>query len=768
MPFFKSSLISTCQVFPQQTLPEDPLISATFCSQEGFTGTQCNGDDGGRGLRQYHHQQHHHQQQQQQKQHQQPSNHFKGEDGCVPASKNLFNIPLNSLEFGEKNLLLPLSKPQDGDPGSTEAERRSRELFGTETRSSLVLNPLNFSDSPFTSSPWMKGSAPDQSADSLSFSHRGSLENQHRADKRLYHAQNQNNDESQLSPTGSRVSLLRGTGSPPCNGAIDNPGLAPNGDAPRPSAEGRQGAFHPSRGPDADPAEPRPPRLLYRAVPEDAFSKTSREEPSEAGSDRLEEPGGTPAPSPPKKNRDIGHRLGQRRALFGMRKRLSDFALVSGMFGIVVMVIETELSRGFYTKDSVYSFVLKGMISVSTVVLLGLIVMYHAREVELFMVDNGADDWRIAMTCERILFVALELVVCAVHPVPGRYVFTRAARLVFSHTPSEADADLDILLSVPMFLRLYLIGRVTLLHSRLFTDASSHSIGALNKISFDTRFVMKTLMTMCPGTVLLVFSVSCWVIAAWTVRVCERYHDAQQVTSTFLGAMWLISITFLSIGYGDMVPHTYCGKGVCLLTGIMGAGCTALVVAVVARKSELTRAEKHVHNFMMDTQLYKKVKNTAANVLRETWLIYKYTKLVKKIDHATVRHHQRKFLQAIHQLRRVKMEQRKLTDQANTVVDIAKTQNMMYDLVSELQRRSENLDHRIAALEEKLDSVLLGVQSLPLVLSQAIAKQQKDFLDNLSYQVHFLPSSLAEGGGGGAAPRQLCPSSTAPDDSYRC
>lgn len=49
----------------------------------------------------------------------------------------------------------------------------------------------------------------------------------------------------------------------------------------------------------------------------------------------------------------------------------------------------------------------------------------------------------------------------------------------------------------------------------------------------------------------------------------SRYHDKQEVTSNFLGAMWLISITFLSIGYGDMVPHTYCGKGVCLLTGIM-------------------------------------------------------------------------------------------------------------------------------------------------------------------------------------------------------
>ena len=38
-----------------------------------------------------------------------------------------------------------------------------------------------------------------------------------------------------------------------------------------------------------------------------------------------------------------------------------------------------------------------------------------------------------------------------------------------------------------------------------------------------------------------------------------------------------------------------------------GAGCTALLVAVVSRKMELSRAEKHVHNFMMDTQLTKRV-----------------------------------------------------------------------------------------------------------------------------------------------------------------
>ncbi|XP_030625132.1 small conductance calcium-activated potassium channel protein 2 [Chanos chanos] len=432
-----------------------------------------------------------------------------------------------------------------------------------------------------------------------------------------------------------------------------------------------------------------------------------------------------------KKNQNIGQKLGHRRALFEKRKRLSDYALIFGMFGIVVMVIETELSWGAYGKESLYSLALKCLISLSTIILLGLIIIYHAREIQLFMVDNAADDWRIAMTYERIFFICLEILVCAIHPIPGNYTFTWTARLAFSYAPSKTDADVDIILSIPMFLRLYLIARVMLLHSKLFTDASSRSIGALNKINFNTRFVMKTLMTICPGTVLLVFTISLWIIAAWTVRACERYHDNMDITSNFLGAMWLISITFLTIGYGDMVPNTYCGKGVCLLTGIMGAGCTALVVAVVAKKLELTKAEKHVHNFMMDTQLTKRVKNTAANVLRETWLIYKNTKLVRKMDHAKVRKHQRKFLQAIHQarkLRSVKMEQRKLNDQANSLVDLAKTQNIMYDLVSDLNERGEDMEKRIALLETKLETLLGNLQALPGLISQVISQQHRDFL----------------------------------------
>lgn len=45
------------------------------------------------------------------------------------------------------------------------------------------------------------------------------------------------------------------------------------------------------------------------------------------------------------------------------------------------------------------------------------------------MIDNCADDWRIAMTWQRIAQIGLELAICAVHPIPGQYTFTWTTKL---------------------------------------------------------------------------------------------------------------------------------------------------------------------------------------------------------------------------------------------------------------------------------------------------------------------------------------------------
>ncbi|CAH8463222.1 unnamed protein product [Schistosoma turkestanicum] len=497
--------------------------------------------------------------------------------------------------------------------------------------------------------------------------------------------------------------------------------------------------------------------------------------------------------------KNVGYRLGKRKRLFEKRCRISDFSLSFAVFGILVMLIETELTfAGVYEKDSIYSFITKTCVSISTCILLGLILAYHVYVIKIFSCDDSIEDWRMAVDYNRIFQMTLEVLICVIHPFPGSYLiqFPVSSSLVgpgteiysplyhgqqttksmnlnnltrmttkltanrttsfkpfsglstfpshitattsspfISTTSSSFDhvqsysvkmVSIDLILSVPMFFRLYLLFRVMLLHSKLFTDAGSRSIGAMNKVSFDTRFIFKTLMTMCPGKLLLGFILCLWIVYSWTLRACESFYDTEN--GSLLNSMWLIAVTFLSIGYGDIVPHTYCGRVIALATGVMGSGCTALVVAVFARKLELSKAEKHVIHFMMENQLNKKVKNYAANVLRETWLIYKYTKLVKHVDASKVRTHQRKFLRAIHGLRRMKTRSKKSSRFCKTLVDLAKTQTNIYEIVTDLQMEQGCLQHRMETLESSLIKVQEQLRALPGLIRTVIIQQ------HLAYQ----------------------------------
>ncbi|CDS42562.2 small conductance calcium activated potassium [Echinococcus multilocularis] len=451
---------------------------------------------------------------------------------------------------------------------------------------------------------------------------------------------------------------------------------------------------------------------------------------------------------------NVGYRLGRRRRMFQQRSVVSDYSLVFAVLGILLMIVENELTSGqVVTKDSIWSLMLKSLITCSTLALIGLVVFYHIIVVRILSFDDCIEDWQIAWDRSRVAKLVMEILVCAIHPVPGNFTFSWPSSyylfgsnilLSCAHCkngtldpslltsgafvprvsaisgsphvifPSNKVVSIDIILSLPMFLRLYLIFRVVVLHSKLFTDTGSRSIGAMNKVDFTTQFVFKTFMTICPGTVLVAFILGFWAVLAWMLRACERVQDP--VFGNLFNSMWLVAVTFLSIGYGDVVANTYCGRAISIVAGVLGSLCTALVVAVFAKRLELSRAEKHVIHFMMESTLTKQMKYYAANVLRETWLIYKYTKLVKKLNASTIRKHQRKFLRAIHGLRHVKLEQRKLQDNANTLIDLAKTQSIINDTVSEMRIQHTRLQIRLEAIEESLVRIQEQFTTLPIIL----------------------------------------------------
>lgn len=47
----------------------------------------------------------------------------------------------------------------------------------------------------------------------------------------------------------------------------------------------------------------------------------------------------------------------------------------------------------------------------------------------------------------------------------------------------------------------------------------------------------------------------------------SRFHDEEH--ANLLNSMWLTAITFLCVGYGDIVPNTYCGRGITLTCGMV-------------------------------------------------------------------------------------------------------------------------------------------------------------------------------------------------------
>lgn len=416
----------------------------------------------------------------------------------------------------------------------------------------------------------------------------------------------------------------------------------------------------------------------------------------------------------------VGHRLARRKELFAKRKIICDFALLFALVGIVLMVIETELYEGIrnengkriYEKDGLTSILIKSFISITTAILLGFIAWYHWLDIQLFMIDNGLDDWRLALTRRTCVKIMIELLICAIHPIPGDYRFEWTTIQAYSQKETNKIIPIDVMISLPMFLRLYLVCRAVMLHSKLYTDASSQSLGALNRINFNFRFIFKSYMTLYPEYVLALIMVSVFVIFSWALRACEIYHDATH--ANFFNSMWLIAITFLSIGYGDIVPNSYCGRGITVLTGMFGAGCTALVVAVLARKLELSRSEKYVHNFVIDVELDKKQKHAAANVLKQGWMIYKAKKRGKTGD-GQLRAHQSKLLQAVHNIREVKTAQRRLADNSVSMVEMYRSQQTTCDAVARVYQRQDRIESttdEIKATLNDLKSMLGSVHSV--------------------------------------------------------
>ncbi|CAJ0610563.1 unnamed protein product [Cylicocyclus nassatus] len=386
------------------------------------------------------------------------------------------------------------------------------------------------------------------------------------------------------------------------------------------------------------------------------------------------------------------------------RVKITDRALVLAMLGVLVMVIDAEITGQTLfgiTKHHPVSLLLRSFVALSTIALLTQIVLYHINNVVLDLVDCGADDWRVVVTSNRALEFCTEFILCAICPLPGtgslHWSFIETNRNMQTsqgrsfHT---REVPFDVPLSILMLSRIYLLGRFMVLHSKQFQDASTRTLAALNRIQVNFSFVLKTVLDQQPVLVrgAYVYNKE-WAAANENYA---RFGRADQDVPSILysNALWFIAITFMLNGYGDIVPQTHAGRIIAIFVGVVGAIISSILIAVISRNILLSQGQRNVNNFMHDSKLTREHKDAAAKVLQHTWRIHK---CLRSGPDSRLRTNQRKFLKAIHEFRVIKNEMRVFSE--NNAANTQQVTRLVAEMHHSMQRLLSAQDEMKAQIE---------------------------------------------------------------------
>ena len=123
-----------------------------------------------------------------------------------------------------------------------------------------------------------------------------------------------------------------------------------------------------------------------------------------------------------------------------------------------------------------------------------------------------------------------------------------------------------------------------------------------------------------------------WLFVAWMIRLAEAQwnykNGSTDGVSAFLDTLWLVPITFTTIGYGDFYPRSYIGRLWCIWLALLGCVATAILVNIMTDTLGMTRRERLLFRVLNNDNLRNSLKEKAAIVLQRTWRAHKKGKRV--------------------------------------------------------------------------------------------------------------------------------------------
>jgi hypothetical protein len=147
-------------------------------------------------------------------------------------------------------------------------------------------------------------------------------------------------------------------------------------------------------------------------------------------------------------------------------------------------------------------------------------------------------------------------------------------------------------IQVFMLLRLFFVAR-TFINYSVYTDAYSKKLCRSYGFTSGVRFTLKVQCVMNPayfvGTLflanILIFS---YVLRVFEIPYQRRFGKNKYEFDDFNNSLWLILMTITTVGFGDIIVHTYPGRFITMIVALCGPVMISLVVLVSASIFELS------------------------------------------------------------------------------------------------------------------------------------------------------------------------------------